>query len=81
MARDGQMLVFTSLEGKSTVDLIWPRGFTARILDGRAELVARDGSVLAREGDVLDDLGGGSGATGNAFHVCSIARKGYDPVP
>ena len=81
VARDGQMLVFTSLEGKSTVDLIWPRGFTARILDGRAELVARDGSVLAREGDVLDDLGGGIGATGNAFHVCFIAGKGYEPVP
>ena len=81
VARDEQMLVFTSLDGKSTADLIWPREFTARLLDGRAELVARDGTVVAREGDVLDDLGGGIGATGNAFHICSVAGKGYDPVP
>ncbi len=81
VARNGQLLVFTSLDGKSTADLIWPRGFTARLLDGRAELVARNGSVVAEEGDVLDDLGGGVGATGNAFHVCSVAGKGYDPVP
>lgn len=81
VARDGQMLVFTSLDGKTTADLIWPRGFTARLLDGRVELVARDGSVVAREGDVLDGMGGGIGATGNGFHICSVAGMGYDPVP
>ena len=81
VARDGQMLVFTSLAGKTAADLIWPRGFTARLLDGRAELVARDGSVIARDGDVLDGMSGGIGATGNAFHICSVAGKGYDPVP
>ena len=77
----GQMLAFVSLDGKTTVDLVWPRGFTARDLDGRAELIARDGSVIARGGDVLDAMGGGLGATGNAFHVCSFAGNVYDPIP
>jgi hypothetical protein len=75
------MLAFVSLDAKITADLVWPRGFSARLLDGRAELVGRDGSVIAREGDVLDGMSGGLGATGDAFHVCFVAGKGYDPIP
>jgi hypothetical protein len=81
LARDGQMLVFFSLDAKITANLVWPRGFSARLLDGRAELIARDGSVIGREGDVLDGMSGGLGATGDAFHVCAVAGKGYDPIP
>ena len=81
LAQDGQTIVFVSLGAKITDDLVWPRGFTARLLDGRAELIGRDGSVIARDGDVLDGIGGGVGATGDAFHVCSVAGKGYDPTP
>lgn len=77
----GQMLDFVSLDGKTTAHLVWPRGFTARDLDRRAELIARDGSVIARDGDVLDGMSGGVGATGNAFHVCSVGGKVYDPIP
>jgi hypothetical protein len=80
-AQDGQTLVFISLDGKRTVDLVWPRGFSARLLDERAELIGRNGSVIARDGDVLDGIGGGLGSTGDAFHVCSVAGKGYDPIP
>jgi hypothetical protein len=80
-AQDGQTLVFISLEGKHTVDLVWPRGFSARLLDGRAELIGRDGSVIARDGDVLGGIGGGVGSTGDAFHVCSVAGKSYYPIP
>ena len=78
LARDGQMLVFVSLDTNTTANLVWPRGFSARLLDGRAELIARDGSVIAREGDVLGDLGGGGTADG--FHVCSVAEKVYGPI-
>jgi hypothetical protein len=77
--RDGQMLVFVSLDTETTAKLVWPRGFSARLLDGQAELIGRDGSVIAREGDDLRDLGGGS--TGDGFHVCSIAEKVYGPIP
>jgi hypothetical protein len=81
LARDGQTLVFLALDAKITADLVWPRGFSARLLDGRAELVGRDGSVIARDGDVLDEMGGGLTGTGDAFHVCFVAGKGYDPIP
>lgn len=79
LARDGQMLVVVSLDTNATANLVWPRGFSARLLDGRAELIARDGSVIAREGDVLGDLGGGG--TGDGFHVCSVAETVYGPIP
>ena len=81
LAKDGQTLVFISLDAKHTVDLVWPRGFTARLLDGRAELIGRDGSVIARDGDVLDGIGGGVGSAGDAFHVCSVAGTSYYPIP
>ena len=71
--------LFVSLDTKSVADLVWPRGFSARLLDGRAELNRRDGSVIAREGDVLDDMGGGG--MGGAFHVCTVAGKNYGPIP
>jgi hypothetical protein len=80
-AQDGQTLVFISLDGTRTVDLVWPRGFSARLLDGRAELIGRDGSVIARDGDVLGGIGGGVGSTGDAFHVCSVAGGSYYPIP
>lgn len=81
VARDNGELIFMSLDGRAQVPLVWPRGFSARLVNRRAELVARDGSVLAREGDVLNKLGGGLGAVGDAFHVCTVGGKIYDPIP
>jgi len=34
--------------GAGQVDLVWPRGFSARLRDGETEIVAPDGSVIAR---------------------------------
>jgi hypothetical protein len=61
----------------SPTPIVWVYGFSARLVDGKAELVAPDGTVVAREGDVLSNLGGGLGSTGDAFHVCSIGSTTY----
>jgi hypothetical protein len=41
---------------------IWPAGWSARVVDDRAELVTPDGAVVARERDVIRHPGGGNGA-------------------
>jgi len=73
MLRDGDAVAFEFLGGQS-VHVVWPRGFSARLLDGRAELVAPDGSVVARDGDVLDRLVGGTDA------ICEVNGVGYPPA-
>jgi hypothetical protein len=47
------------------------RGAAWRV-DGRAELVDRDRSVVGREGDVIEDRFGGGLGLDDAFHVCVI---------
>jgi hypothetical protein len=56
-------------------DVVWPMGFSARLLSGKAELVAPDGTVVAREGDRLDQLLGGYWDDG-LYHVCSVRAAG-----
>jgi len=60
LARQGSAVVFVRLDG-GVSDLIWPAGWSARLVDGRAELVSPDGDVIAREGDLIRYLGGGNG--------------------
>jgi hypothetical protein len=67
---DGAM-IFVGAESGEPVQIVWPSGWAAWRLDGRAELVDRDGTVIAREGDVIHDRFGGGGGDG-AFHVCAI---------
>ena len=67
----GDALVLVPETGGDPVTVVWPAGWTAWRLDGRAELVARDGTVVAHEDDVVSGFSGGLGAD-DAFHVCVI---------
>jgi hypothetical protein len=66
------------------IDLVWPRGFSARLLAGRAEIVAPDGTVVAREGAQLisGELSGSSSGTQAepGFDVCGVNGVYYPPA-
>jgi hypothetical protein len=66
-------VVFDYLSG-GRVDLVWPRGFSAWLLDGRAEIVAPDGSVVLSEGDVFSDIIGG------VPNICEVNGVYYPPA-
>lgn len=72
VATAGDDLVLLSEATGEQVRVVWPSGWAAWRVDGRAELVARDGSVVAREGDVIADRFGGGTGVDDAFHVCVI---------
>ena len=73
VVRDGDAVVF-QLNGQR-VDLVWPRGFSARLLDGQAQIVAPDGSVGALAGEVIEDYLGG-----DASAICSVGNVIYGPA-
>lgn len=64
-------MIFVTTETGEPVGIMWPSGWAAWRIDGRGELVDRDGAVVAREGDIIHDRFGGGGGDGT-FHVCAI---------
>jgi hypothetical protein len=73
-------MVFMWVDVPERIVLIWPGGYSARLLEGRAELVAPDGSVLAREGDVVSNLAGGAADDGSILLCFDFASKpGVEP--
>jgi hypothetical protein len=65
---------FIGVDTGETVALIWPRGFSARVVGGRLEIVAPDGSIEGRDGEVLSELGGAPD------DVCNVRGTLYPPA-
>lgn len=68
IATSGDDLVLINVESGDAVDVVWPSGFAAWRENGQAVLADPWGSIVGREGDVLDSLGGG----GSPFHICPL---------
>jgi hypothetical protein len=67
----GDELILVSIDTGAPVPVVWPSGFAAWRVDGRAVVATWWGGVVGREGGVLDSLGGGTDVDG-VFHVCRL---------
>ena len=73
------ILHFLAADGRE-VGLQWSIGISAREIDGVAEVVMPDGSLIVREGEKsVMALGGGGLGAGDVFGVCLSAPHRLDP--
>lgn len=72
----GSTVTFADAVTGTLADLTFPTGFTTSVADGRAELLASDGTVIGREGQTLQ-LGGAGVVDSNTFHVCTVNGVNY----
>jgi hypothetical protein len=79
METEDDELIFVSAVSGDPVPVVFPAGFSGWLLDGSGVLVAPNGTVVAREGDVLSGVGGGTDDNGD-FLVCFSTPDEYDDV-
>lgn len=72
--RDEGAVVFEWASG-APANLVLPRGFSAWLRNGQAEVVAPDGSVIAREGAVISER-----LTGTEGGICVVDYVLYPPA-
>jgi hypothetical protein len=73
----GDDLVLVSVESGHILPVVWPSGFAAWRVGGRAVIADPWGGVVGREGDVLDSLSGGLGIE-DAFVICPVGIEHAD---
>lgn len=74
VVREADTVIFVNQTTGQPIDLVWPRGFSARVVDDRAEIVAPDGTVVLREGDVFSDIISGPP------NICEVDGVFYPPA-
>lgn len=77
--REGEEMIFVETDTGVRRPLSWPSGFSARVVNGTAELVTPEGKVFGREGDVLSNLAGGAAENGDLV-VCFDNSDQYEGV-
>ncbi len=65
---------FIGVDTGGVVELTWPRGFSARVVADRLEIVAPDGTVVGRDGGILSGLGG------STSDICEVGGTIYRPA-
>lgn len=68
-------MVFADEASGNRLQVVWPNGYSAWVLNGRAELIPPNGTVLAREGDVISNLAGGAADNGDILVCMDFASK------
>ena len=59
--------------GGERTPVMWPFGYSARLIDGQIDLLDDSGKFVAREGDTVQ-AGGGFGAN-NLFYACAGLQR------
>lgn len=73
--RDEGSMVFADEATGTPMLVVWPNGYSARLMNGRAELVQPDGRVLARDGDVISNLASAAADNGDLLICMDFASK------